>query len=54
MSKTKADLINDLQNMTYEKDVLVDQLEATTDALDKLEDDLAELDRKAETLDILI
>lgn len=55
MSKrTKAELLIDLENMTEEKDILVDKLETAENEIDELEDEITELEGKAETLDILI
>jgi len=54
MKRTKAELLDDLESMTEEKDILVDKLETANNTIDDLEDELSELQEKAETLDILI
>ena len=55
MSKrTKAELLIDLENMTEEKDILVDKLDTANSEIDDLEEQIKELEGKAETLDILI
>ena len=52
--KTKAELLDDLESMTEEKDILFDKLDTANNTIKDLEDELSELEGKAETLDILI
>jgi predicted nuclease with TOPRIM domain len=52
--KTKAELSDDLESMTEEKDILVDKLDTANSEIDDLEEQIKELEGKAETLDILI
>jgi hypothetical protein len=55
MSKqTKKDLIQSLESMTYHRDILVDKLEGASYTIKDLEEEVSELEGKAETLDILI
>jgi hypothetical protein len=54
MKRTKAELLDDLESMTEEKDILVDKLETANNTIDDLEEEITELQEKAETLDILI
>ena len=51
-NKTKAELLSDLENMTEEKDILVDKLEGANYTIKDLEEEVSELEGKAETLDI--
>ena len=54
MSKrTKAELLDDLESMTEHRDILVDKLEGASYTIKDLEDEVSELQGKAETLDIL-
>lgn len=55
MSKqTKKDLIQALESMTDHRDILVDKLEGARYTIKDLEEEVSELEGKAETLDILI
>jgi predicted nuclease with TOPRIM domain len=54
MKRTKAELLDELESMTEEKDILFDKLETANSEIDDLEDEIKELQGKAETLDILI
>lgn len=55
MSKrTKSELLIDLENMTEEKDILFDKLEAASIDIEYLEGQVSDLEGKADTLDILI
>jgi hypothetical protein len=55
MSKqTKKDLIQALESMTYHRDILVDKLEGANYTIKDLEEEVSELEGKAETLYILI
>jgi hypothetical protein len=55
MSKqTKKDLIQSLESMTEHRDILVDKLEGVNYTIKDLEEEVSELEGKAETLDILI
>jgi hypothetical protein len=59
-NKTKADLINDLQTMTKEKDILADKLdlaETTIRVIDEdnknMETDILRLQKRDDTLEII-
>jgi len=55
MSKrTKAELLDELEAMTEEKDILVDKLDIANSTIEDLEEEISELQEKAETLNILI
>lgn len=54
MKRTKKDLIQDLESMTDHRDILVDKLEGANYTIKDLEEEVSELEGKAETLDILI
>ena len=54
MKRTKKDLIQALESMTDHKDILVDKLEGANYTIKDLEEEVSELEDKAETLDILI
>ena len=55
MSKqTKKDLIQALESMTDHRDILVDKLEGVNYTLKDLEEEVSELEGKADTLNILI
>lgn len=54
MKRTKAELLDELEAMTEEKDILFDKLETANNEIDDLEEEITELQGKAETLDILI
>lgn len=55
MSKqTKKDLIQALESMTDHRDILVDKLEGVNYTIKDLEEEVSELEGKADTLDILI
>ena len=54
MKRTKAELLIDLENMTEEKDILVDKLETAETEIDNLENEITELQQKEEILNILI
>ena len=54
MKRTKSELLIDLENMTEEKDILFDKLDTANNEINDLEEQIKELEGKAETLDILI
>jgi hypothetical protein len=54
MKRTKKDLIQALESMTDHRDILVDKLEGANYTIKDLEEEVSELEGKAETLDILI
>lgn len=54
MKRTKKDLIQALESMTDHRDILVDKLEGANYTIKDLEEEVTELEGKAETLDILI
>jgi transcriptional regulator NrdR family protein len=53
MKRTKKDLIQALESMTDHRDILVDKLEGVNYTIKDLEEEVSELEGKAETLDIL-
>ena len=53
-NKTKAELLDELESVTEEKDILFDKLETANNEINDLEEQIKELEGKADTLDILI
>ena len=54
MKRTKKDLIQALESMTDHRDILVDKLEGVNYTIKDLEEEVSELEGKADTLNILI
>jgi chromosome segregation ATPase len=54
MKRTKAELLDELESMTEEKDILFDKLDSANNTINDLEDELSELQGKEEILNILI
>lgn len=52
-NKTKAELLVIIENLTLQNDINFDKAEIRKDLITELEDEVSELQGKAETLDIL-
>jgi hypothetical protein len=53
-NKTKAELLVIIENLTLQNDINFDKAEIRKDLITELEDEVSELQGKAETLNILI